>query len=107
MAVELRHAGPTVYVSRTTREGRSPMNRPEIIEETAELVTEAGGRAIAVRTDHSDPAQVEALIDRIRVSRTDASMSPSTTSGADDQFIAFLAERGQTFSEWVEQMNLS
>jgi hypothetical protein len=63
---ELGHAGGTVYVSgRTTREGRSPMNRPETIEETAELVTEAGGRGIAVRTDHSDPDQVEALIDRI------------------------------------------
>jgi NAD(P)-dependent dehydrogenase (short-subunit alcohol dehydrogenase family) len=66
MAGGARHAGGTVYVSgRTTREGRSPMNRPETIEETAEQVTEAGGRGIAVRTDHSDPDQVEALIDRI------------------------------------------
>jgi NAD(P)-dependent dehydrogenase (short-subunit alcohol dehydrogenase family) len=42
------------------------MNRPETIEETAELVTEGGGRGIAVRTDHSDPDQVEALFEQIR-----------------------------------------
>ena len=66
IAVELGAAGATVYVTgRTTRAARSPMNRPETIEETAELVTAAGGRGIAVRVDHSDPAQVAALVARI------------------------------------------
>jgi len=66
MAVELGAAGATVYVTgRTTRETRSPVNRPETIEETAELVTEAGGRGIAVRCDHMDPEQVAAVRRRI------------------------------------------
>jgi NAD(P)-dependent dehydrogenase (short-subunit alcohol dehydrogenase family) len=66
IAVELGHAGATVYVSgRTTRQDRSPINRPETIEDTADMVTEAGGTGIAVRTDHSRPEQVAALIDRI------------------------------------------
>ena len=66
IAVELGAAGATVYATgRTTRAARSPMNRPETIEETAELVTEAGGRGIAVQVDHSDPAEVQALVDRI------------------------------------------
>jgi NAD(P)-dependent dehydrogenase (short-subunit alcohol dehydrogenase family) len=50
---------------RTTRESRSVMNRPETIEETAELVDAAGGRGIAVRVDHLQPEQVERLVERI------------------------------------------
>ena len=66
IAVELGAAGATVYVTgRSTRDGRSEMNRPETIEETAELVTKAGGRGIAVRVDHLVPAEVQALVQRI------------------------------------------
>ncbi|OPG05648.1 SDR family oxidoreductase [Microbispora sp. GKU 823] len=66
IAVELGAAGATVYVTgRSTRERRSEMNRPETIEETAELVTAAGGRGIAVPVDHLDRAQVRALVERI------------------------------------------
>jgi NAD(P)-dependent dehydrogenase (short-subunit alcohol dehydrogenase family) len=42
------------------------MNRDETIEETAELVTAAGGEGVAVRCDHADPRDVRALVDRIR-----------------------------------------
>jgi NAD(P)-dependent dehydrogenase (short-subunit alcohol dehydrogenase family) len=66
IAVELGAAGATVYVTgRTTRESRSPLNRPETIEDTADLVTEAGGRGIAVRCDHMNPADVADLVRRI------------------------------------------
>jgi NAD(P)-dependent dehydrogenase (short-subunit alcohol dehydrogenase family) len=66
IAVELGAAGATVYVTgRTTTAKRSDYNRPETIEETAELVTAAGGQGIAVPTDHLDPAQVRALVERI------------------------------------------
>ncbi|MGE3834706.1 MAG: SDR family oxidoreductase [Acidimicrobiia bacterium] len=65
-AVELGAAGATVYVTgRTTRSAPSEMNRPETIEETAELVDRAGGHGIAVQVDHLDPAAVAALVDRI------------------------------------------
>ena len=65
-AIELGAAGATVYVTgRTTRERRSEYDRPETIEETAELVREAGGEGIPVPTDHLDPAQVAALVARI------------------------------------------
>jgi NAD(P)-dependent dehydrogenase (short-subunit alcohol dehydrogenase family) len=65
-AVALGEAGATVYCTgRTTRERRSDYDRPETIEATAELVTAAGGQGIPVEVDHLDPAQVEALIQRI------------------------------------------
>ncbi|MGW3121429.1 SDR family oxidoreductase [Streptomyces sp. NPDC001107] len=66
IAVQLGAAGVTVYVTgRTTRARRSEYDRPETIEDTADLVTEAGGQGIAVPTDHLDPAQVRTLVDRI------------------------------------------
>ena len=53
IAVELGAAGATVYCTgRTTRTARSEMNRPETIEDTADLVGAAGGRGIAVPVDH-------------------------------------------------------
>jgi NAD(P)-dependent dehydrogenase (short-subunit alcohol dehydrogenase family) len=66
-AIELGALGATVYGSgRSTRAGRSPMDRPETIEDTAQLVTAAGGEGIAVRCDHTDADQVAALVERIR-----------------------------------------
>jgi NAD(P)-dependent dehydrogenase (short-subunit alcohol dehydrogenase family) len=66
IAVALGEAGATVYATgRTTREQRSEIDRPETIEETAELVTEAGGEGIAVAVDHLDPGRVAGLMERI------------------------------------------
>ncbi|MDR8409707.1 SDR family oxidoreductase [Nonomuraea sp. 3-1Str] len=66
IAVELGAAGATVYVTgRTTRSERSEYDRPETIEETAELVSEAGGHGIAVQVDHLDHARVRGLVERI------------------------------------------
>ncbi|WP_405436931.1 SDR family oxidoreductase [Streptomyces avidinii] len=66
IAVQLGAQGATVYVSgRSTRGSRSEYDRPETIEETAELVTAAGGRGVPVVADHLVPAEVEALIGRI------------------------------------------
>lgn len=63
----LGEAGATVYCSgRSTRDAASPIGRPETLEETAERVSAAGGRGIAVRTDHSRPVEVEALFQRVR-----------------------------------------
>jgi NAD(P)-dependent dehydrogenase (short-subunit alcohol dehydrogenase family) len=66
IAIALGEAGATVYATgRSTRERRSEIDRPETIEETAELVTAAGGEAIAVAVDHLDPGQVARLVERI------------------------------------------
>jgi NAD(P)-dependent dehydrogenase (short-subunit alcohol dehydrogenase family) len=66
IAVELGARGATVYGTGRSTAGRpSPMGRPETIEETAALVDAAGGRGIAVRVDHAEPAQVAELVARI------------------------------------------
>lgn len=67
IAVELGAAGATVYCTgRSTRAQASEYERPETIEETAELVTAAGGSGIAVQVDHLVPEQVKTLVERIR-----------------------------------------
>ncbi|MGH2767557.1 MAG: SDR family oxidoreductase [Candidatus Methylomirabilales bacterium] len=68
IAVELGVAGAAVVVTgRSGRgRGRSPMDRPETIEETAELIGVAGGKGIPCVVDHSDAGQVAELIGRIR-----------------------------------------
>nr|WP_042183856.1 SDR family oxidoreductase [Kibdelosporangium sp. MJ126-NF4]CEL15914.1 3-oxoacyl-[acyl-carrier protein] reductase [Kibdelosporangium sp. MJ126-NF4]CTQ93838.1 3-oxoacyl-[acyl-carrier protein] reductase (EC 1.1.1.100) [Kibdelosporangium sp. MJ126-NF4] len=70
IAVELGAIGATVYVAgRTTRTSASPMNRPETIEDTAELVTKAGGHGIPVRCDFTVAQDVADL--RSRLTRLD------------------------------------
>ena len=67
IAVELGAARATVYVTgRTTRDQQSEYGRPETIEETAELVSQAGGRGLAVPVDHLVAEEVRDLINRIR-----------------------------------------
>lgn len=70
IAVELGAAGAVVYVTGRSAGGRrSPMDRPETLEETAALVDAAGGTAVLAPTDHTEPAQVRALAERIRSER--------------------------------------
>ncbi len=62
IARALGEAGATVYCTgRSVRANRSPYNRPETIEETAEMISAAGGSAVALRVDHPVEAEVEAL----------------------------------------------
>jgi len=69
IAAALGEAGATVICTgRSSRTGalRSDYDRPETIEETAELVTALGGTGIAAVVDHLDVGQVEQLAARIR-----------------------------------------
>src|SRR5580765_6271945 len=64
IAIALGSHGCTVYVTgRSERKGDHAM--PGTIYETAEAVTAAGGKGIAVRVDHGDDAQVQALVDQV------------------------------------------
>jgi NAD(P)-dependent dehydrogenase (short-subunit alcohol dehydrogenase family) len=64
IAVALGSHGCTVYVTgRSEKAGDHAL--PGTIYETAEAVTKAGGKGIALRCDHSDDDQAKALIDRV------------------------------------------
>ena len=66
VARALGEAGATVYCTGRSVKGRpSPYKRPETIDETAAMINDAGGQAIAVRVDHSVESEVKALFSRI------------------------------------------
>ena len=71
IAAALGEAGATVICTGRSSANagssmRSDYDRPETIEETAELVTRLGGKGIAIAVDHLEPLQVAALAERIR-----------------------------------------
>jgi NAD(P)-dependent dehydrogenase (short-subunit alcohol dehydrogenase family) len=83
----LGEAGATVICtgrSSRTRSLRSDYDRPETIEETAELVTELGGVGVPAVVDHLDPAQVQALADRIRTDHGHIDVLVNDIWGAED-----------------------
>ena len=65
IALALGMHGCTVYVTgRSEKPGDASL--PGTIHETAEAVTAAGGRGIAVRVDHGEDEQIQALFDQVR-----------------------------------------
>ncbi|MCX8088972.1 MAG: SDR family oxidoreductase [Meiothermus ruber] len=95
IAVELGAAGATVYCTgRSTRGNPSDLNRPETIEETAELVTKAGGTGIAVRVDHTQEAQVKALFEQVKAEQGRLDILVNDVWGGDG-----LIEWGKPFWE--------
>jgi NAD(P)-dependent dehydrogenase (short-subunit alcohol dehydrogenase family) len=67
IACMLGEAGATVYCTgRSIRGHPSPIGRPETVEETAEMVTEYGGKGLWAQVDHTQPDQVKALFERVK-----------------------------------------
>lgn len=66
IATALGEAGATVYCTGRSVPGSAGMTgRSETIQETAEIVTARGGRGVAVRVDHTVPAEVERLFAQV------------------------------------------
>lgn len=65
IALALGSHGCTVYVTGRS-ERASAANLPGTIYETADAVTAAGGRGIAVRVDHADDEQTRRLIEQVK-----------------------------------------
>lgn len=94
----LGEAGATVYC--TGRSSRTQPNttrshhagRPETIEETAELVTAAGGRGIAVRVDHSVEREVAALFERVERDERRLDVLANVMTGTPASWKNFLKE---------------
>src|SRR5262249_36179694 len=57
--------GATVYVTGRSDAGGSTEGLPGTVQETADAVTQRGGRGVAVRCDHTADAEGEALFARV------------------------------------------
>jgi len=67
IARALGEAGALVYCTGRSATGHAKdMERPETINETVALIEQAGGRAIAIRVDHTQEDEVATLAARIR-----------------------------------------
>ena len=89
----LGEAGATVYCSGRSVAGKPATGtRPETIEQTAEMVTAAGGRGIAVQTDHLQADQVERLFARVKQESGRLDILVNDIWGGDD-----LVEWGKPF----------
>src|SRR5438270_6035284 len=111
IACALGEAGATVYCTgRSTRENRPPSrpknaapfdmaNRPETIEETAEMVSARGGTGVHAQVDHTDEEQVAALFRRVKKERGRLDVLVNDVWGGDEltewkPFWKLSAEKG-------------
>jgi NAD(P)-dependent dehydrogenase (short-subunit alcohol dehydrogenase family) len=84
IARALGEAGATVYCTgRSVRANRSPYNRPETVDETAEMISAAGGSAVALRVDHTVEEEVEALFQRVEQERGRLDLLVNSIAGED------------------------
>ncbi|HYE96010.1 MAG TPA: SDR family NAD(P)-dependent oxidoreductase, partial [Rubricoccaceae bacterium] len=110
----LGEAGATVYC--TGRSSRTQPNtsdhhyagRPETIEETAALVDAAGGTGLAVRVDHREEAEVEALFKRVAKEQKRLDVLVNVLTGAPVHDLGWkpfwklaVAEGRAVFDGWV------
>jgi NAD(P)-dependent dehydrogenase (short-subunit alcohol dehydrogenase family) len=103
IARALGEAGATVYCTgRSVRGAGATPGRPETIEETAEQVTAAGGKGIAMRVDHTRIDEVRALVERIRVEQGGLDILVNDVWGGDD-----LTDWGKTLWEHSLENGLS
>ena len=84
IARALGEAGATVYCTGRSITGRpSPYKRPETIDETAKMITGAGGTAVALRVDHTNEKEVRALFRRILRAHTRLDIVVDSVAGED------------------------
>ena len=92
IARALGEAGATVYCTGRSVRGRpSAYKRPETIEETAGMIIAAGGRAVAVRVDHTDEAEVRALFERIEHEHRRLDVLVNSVAGEDPMMAQWAA----------------
>lgn len=96
IACMLGEAGATVYCTGRSVRGQlaSGSNRPETIEETAEMVTGYGGIGIPVQVDHLVEDQVKGLFERVQAEQGGLDILVNDIWGGES-----LAEWGKPFWE--------
>jgi len=84
IAIGLGERGATVWCTGRSVAGSTPPGRPETIEQTAALVTAAGGHGLWRQVDHTDVEQVRGLVDAIRAEHRRLDVLVNDIWGGDD-----------------------
>lgn len=97
IARALAEAGALVYCTGRSVPGQpSPYARPETIDETAAMIEANGGKAIAVRVDHTRETEVEALFAQVE-----------REQGRLDVVVDSVAGEDPMMSDWSASWELS
>ncbi|HLG59147.1 MAG TPA: SDR family NAD(P)-dependent oxidoreductase [Vicinamibacterales bacterium] len=110
IARALGEAGATVYCTGRSVTGKpSPYGRPETINETAAMITAAGGAAIALRVDHTIEKDVKALFRRIVRAHKRIDIVVDSVAGEDPLMkeFGFLAQANLTNAEAIFRQGLT
>src|SRR5690349_14789794 len=83
IARALAEAGAFVWCTGRSSGGQRGMDRPETVDETAALIEAAGGRAVAVRVDHTGEEGVAGLAERVRATSGRLDVLVNSIWGAD------------------------
>lgn len=106
VALVLGECGATVYVTGRSTRARAGAG-PGTVDDTADQVTTSGGRGIAVPTDHTDDAQVEALFERVQADEGHVDLLVGNAWGGyeqhDETFVAPFWE--QPVRRWDAMFN--
>ena len=110
IAIALADVGATVYCTgRTTDSGPAPVDQAAgTIEETAAEVTRRGGKGIAVRVDHTNPADVNALFEAITRDQERLDVAVCATWGANERYMEPIWQQPfwkQPLAGWDESLN--
>ncbi len=101
IALALGAEGATVYVTgRSQKEGDAAL--PGTIYTTAEAVTKAGGKGIAVTVDHADDAQVRRLFEQVKKEQGRLDILVNNAAVIHDTLI----EKGGFWEKPLEQVHI-
>lgn len=88
IAFELGEAGAVVYVTGRSIPGAVTDNRLENILETAKGVSKRGGKGIAIRCDHTDEKDVQALFEQIKIEQGRLDIVVNSVFGGSESSLA-------------------
>jgi len=110
IALALGDAGATVYVTgRSVRGGRATQNLGGTIQDTAEAVTDRGGRGIPVRCDHTQNGDIRRLVSRVRRNEGQLDILVNNAFGGEEGRQQIVTYDGfpfwkHDFQEWWHRM---
>jgi len=110
IARALGEAGATIYCTGRSVKGKpSPYRRPETIDETAAMIAAAGGKAVAVRVDHTNEADVKALFRRIVRAHARVDIVVDSVAGEDPMMgtYGFLWQADLTTADTIFRQGLT
>lgn len=101
IAIALGHTGATVYVTGRSRE-EGDASLPGTVFATAQAVTAAGGKGIAVVCDHADDAQVADLFEQVRAEQGHLDILVNNATALPDS----ITQAGPFWEKPLDQLKL-